>query len=69
MAGKFPNLLKTINPQIQAAHETLPKKKHKKKTYIRYIIKTLEINNKNATREAIEHHVQSIEKKNHCDTV
>lgn len=33
MAGKFPNLLKTINPQIQAAHETLPKKKHKKKTY------------------------------------
>lgn len=26
MSGKFPNLLKTINPQIQAAHEPPPKK-------------------------------------------
>lgn len=32
MAGKFPNLIKTINLQIQEAHQPPPQKKHKKKT-------------------------------------
>lgn len=59
---KIPKFAKNYKPTDPSSSWNPPKKEAQKEN-IRYIIKTLEINNKNATREAIEHHVQSIEKK------
>lgn len=55
MSGKFPNLIKTINLQIQEAHQPPPREAQKEN--IRYIIKTLKISNKNAIQEATQYHV------------